>query len=187
MGERVLVLAAGSGVGTAAVQLASAAGATVIGTSRTPQKLERARALGMETGVDTTTEDLAEAVNQATYGGGVNAVLDLVGGRLLEAALRVVALRGRVVAVGTMGGSRIELDLGLLLRRRIRLAGTVLRSLPLEEKIVLAREFSGAVLPLLSSGRIRPVVDAVIGFDQVEKAHARMEENANFGKIVLKW
>jgi NADPH:quinone reductase len=188
VGERLLVLAVGSGVGTAALQLASAAGATVIGTSRSADKLRRATAeLGLETAVDTSKEDLAEAVNQATYGSGVHAVLDLVGGKLLEASLRVVALRGRVAAVGTTGGSKVEVDLGLLLRRRIHLFGTVLRSRPLEEKIALAREFSGAVIPLLSSARIRPVIDSVFPFDAVRAAHERMEENASFGKIVLTW
>lgn len=187
VGERLLVLAVGSGVGTAALQLAGAAGATVIGTSRSAAKLKRARELGMEIGVDTTREDLAEAVNQATYGSGVHAVMDLVGGPLLEASLRVVALRGRVCVVGTTGGSKVEVDLGLLLRRRIHLFGTVLRSRPLEEKIALAREFSSAVLPLISSGRIRPVVDSTFPFAQVRKAHERMEGNDSFGKIVLTW
>jgi glycine cleavage system H protein len=187
MGERLLILAVGSGVGTAALQLASAAGATVIGTSRTAAKLKQAMEMGMEVGVDTSKEDLAEAVNQATYGSGVHAVLDLVGGKLLEASLRVVALRGRVVVVGTTGGSKVEVDLGLLLRRRIHLFGTVLRSRPLEEKIALAREFSNAVLPLISSGRIRPVIDSVFPMDAIRAAHERMEENASFGKIVLTW
>jgi NADPH2:quinone reductase len=187
MGERLLILAVGSGVGTAALQLASAAGATVIGTSRTAAKLKQAMEMGLEVGVDTSKEDLAEAVNQATYGSGVHAVLDLVGGKLLEASLRVVALRGRVVVVGTTGGSKVEVDLGLLLRRRIHLFGTVLRSRPLEEKIALAREFSNAVLPLISSGRIRPVIDSVFPFDAIRSAHERMEENASFGKIVLTW
>ena len=141
----------------------------------------------METGVDTSREDLAEAVNQATYGSGVHAVLDLVGGKLLEASLRVVAARGRVIVVGTTAGSKVELDLGLLLRRRVHLLGTVLRTRPLEEKISLAREFSNAVLPLLSSGRIRPVIDSEFPFQDVRKAHERMETNVNFGKIVLTW
>lgn len=187
MGERLLILAVGSGVGTAALQLAGAAGATVIGTSRTAAKLKQATEMGLEVGVDTSKEDLAEAVNQATYGSGVHAVLDLVGGKLLEASLRVVALRGRVVVVGTTGGSKVEVDLGLLLRRRIHLFGTVLRSRPLEEKIALAREFSNAVLPLISSGRIKPVIDSVFPFDAIRSAHERMEENASFGKIVLTW
>ncbi|HEY0015736.1 MAG TPA: NAD(P)H-quinone oxidoreductase [Longimicrobium sp.] len=187
MGERLLILAVGSGVGTAALQLASAAGATVIGTSRTAGKLKRAQEMGLEIAIDTGKEDLAEAVNQATYGSGVHAVLDLVGGKLLEASLRVVALRGRVVVVGTTGGANVQVDLGLLLRRRIHLFGTVLRSRPLEEKIALAREFSNAVLPLISSARIRPVVDSVFPMADIRKAHERMEENASFGKIVLTW
>jgi NADPH2:quinone reductase len=187
MGERLLIHAVGSGVGTAAVQLARAAGATTIGTSRTPEKLARAAELGLEVGIDTEREDLAEAVNQATYGSGVHAVLDLVGGRLLEASLRVLALRGRVIVVGTTAGSKAEIDLGVLLRRRLQMIGTVLRSRPLEEKIALAREFSGSVLPLLSSGRIRPVVDTVFPFTDIRAAHERMEDNASFGKIVLRW
>ena len=187
MGERVLIHAVGSGVGTAAVQLAHAAGALTIGTSRTAEKLKRATELGLEVGIDTSTEDLAEAVNQATYGSGVQAVLDLVGGTLFEASLRVLALRGRLIVVGTTGGAKAEIDLGLLLRRRLQLFGTVLRSRPLEEKIALAREFSRSVLPLFSSGRIRPVVDTVFPFSEIRAAHERMERNESFGKIVLKW
>ncbi|HEU4456139.1 MAG TPA: NAD(P)H-quinone oxidoreductase [Longimicrobium sp.] len=187
MGERLLIHAVGSGVGTAAVQLARAAGATTIGTSRTASKLQRAAELGLEVGIDTSKEDFAEAVNQATYGSGVHAVLDLVGGKLLEASLRVVALRGRVIVVGTTAGAKAEIDLGVLLRRRIHLIGTVLRSRPLEEKIALAREFSGSVIPLLSSGRIKPVVDSVMKFSDIRKAHERMEKNETFGKIVLTW
>ena len=187
MGERVLVHAVGSGVGTAAVQLLRAAGAMVIGTSRTASKLERAVELGMEVGVDTSREDLAEAVNQATYGSGVHAVLDLVGGKLLENSLRVLALRGRLIVVGTTGGAKAEVDLGLVLRRRIHLIGTVLRTRPLEEKIALAREFSKTVLPLLSSERVKPVVDSTFSFGQIAEAHKRMESNDTFGKIVLTW
>lgn len=187
VGERVLIHAVGSGVGTAALQLARAAGANTLGTSRTADKLRRAEELGLEVGIDTAREDLAEAVNQATYGSGVHAVLDLVGGKLLEASLRVLALKGRAIVVGTTGGSKAEIDLGLLLRRRIHLFGTVLRSRPLEEKIALAREFSSSVLPLLSSGRIRPVVDSSFSFRDIRKAHERMESNSTFGKIILIW
>jgi len=187
VGERVLIHAVGSGVGTAALQLARAAGAVTLGTSRTPDKLKQAEALGLEVGIDTAREDLAEAVNQATYGSGVDAVMDLVGGKLLEASLRVLALRGRAIVVGTTAGSKAEIDLGLLLRRRLHLFGTVLRSRPLEEKIALAREFSSSVLPLLSSGRIKPVVDSTFRFADIRKAHERMESNSTFGKIVLTW
>jgi putative PIG3 family NAD(P)H quinone oxidoreductase len=187
MGERLLIHAVGSGVGTAALQLAHAAGAMTLGTSRTRDKLRRAEELGLEVGIDTSREDLAEAVNQATYGSGVHAVLDLVGGALLEASLRVLALRGRAIIVGTTGGARAEIDLGLLLRRRIHLFGTVLRTRPLEEKIALAREFSNVVLPLFSSGRIKAVVDSSFRFGEIRKAHERMESNSTFGKIILVW
>lgn len=187
MGERVLIHAVGSGVGTAAVQLAHAAGAVVVGTSRSPEKLRRAEELGMDVGIDTATEDLAAALESATYGSGVHAVVDLVGGRILEASLRGLALGGRVVVVGTVAGSKVELDLGLLIRRRIRIVGTVMRTRPLEEKIALAREFSSTVLPLLSSGKIRPVVDRVYPFSEVADAHRQMEDNDSFGKIVLTW
>jgi NADPH2:quinone reductase len=187
VGERVLIHAVGSGVGTAAVQLAHTAGAVTIGTSRTADKLRRAEALGLDTGIDTSREDLAAALENATYGSGVHAVLDLVGGKVLEASLRGLAQGGRVVVVGTVAGSKVELDLGLLLRRRIRIVGTVLRTRPLEEKIALAREFSSTVLPLLSSGKIRPVIDRTYSFGEIAEAHRQMESNDSFGKIVLKW
>ena len=187
MGERVLIHAVGSGVGTAALQLARAAGAVTIGTSRSPEKLARAAELGLDVGIDTGKEDLAAALENATYGSGVHAVVDLVGGRILEESLRGLAQGGRVVVVGTVAGSKVELDLGLLLRRRIRIVGTVLRTRPLEEKIALAREFSSTVLPLLSSGKIRPVIDRVYPFAEIADAHRQMEGNDTFGKIVLKW
>jgi NADPH2:quinone reductase len=99
----------------------------------------------------------------------------------------VLALKGRLIVVGTTGGDKAEVDLGLLLRRRVHLFGTVLRSRPLEEKMALARDFSSSVLPLVSSGRIRPVIDSVYPFTQIRAAHAHMESNASFGKIVLTW
>jgi putative PIG3 family NAD(P)H quinone oxidoreductase len=187
MGERVLIHAVGSGVGTAALQLARAAGAVTIGTSRSPDKLRRAAELGLDVGIDTAKEELAAALESATSGGGVHAVMDLVGGKLLEESLRGLAQGGRVVVVGTVAGSTVELDLRLLLQRRIRIVGTVLRTRPLEEKIALAREFSSTVLPLLSSGKIRPVIDRVVPFAGVADAHRQMEENDTFGKVVLKW
>lgn len=187
MGERVLIHAVGSGVGTAALQLARAAGALVIGTSRSADKLRRAAELGLDVAIDTSREELPAALENATYGSGVHAVVDLVGGKLLEESLRGMAQGGRVVVVGTVAGSKVELDLGLLLRRRIRIVGTVLRTRPLEEKIALAREFSSTVLPLLSSGKIRPVIDRVYPFADIADAHRQMEQNDTFGKIVLKW
>jgi putative PIG3 family NAD(P)H quinone oxidoreductase len=187
LGERLLIHAVGSGVGTAAAQLARVAGAEVIGTSRTAEKLARAAELGVEHGIDSSAEDWVAAVERITGGAGVNAVLDLVGGGYLAGNLRALATKGRIVVVGTVAGAAAELDLGLLLRRRAQLMGTVLRARPLEEKIALAREFSDAVLPLLASGRVRPVVERVYPFAEIADAHRQMERNESFGKIVLAW
>jgi putative PIG3 family NAD(P)H quinone oxidoreductase len=187
MGERLLIHAVGSGVGTAAVQLARAAAVTTLGTSRTAEKLQRARELGLDVGIGAAEEGWAARVEQETEGEGVNAILDLVGGDYLPDNLRVLATRGRLVVVGTVAGARAELDMGLLLRKRLHLLGTALRTRPLEEKIALAREFSDHVLPLFSAGRIRPVVDRVYPFTEVRAAHGQMEGNQSFGKIVLRW
>jgi len=186
-GERLLVHAVGSGVGTAALQLARVAGATVIGTSRSPDKLARARALGLDTGIDASAGDWAQQVEDATGKAGVQAILDLVGGSYLGGNLRVLAPRGRMIAVGIPGGARAELDLGALLYKRLRIYGTVLRARPLEEKIALAREFAERVLPLFAAGRLRPVVDRVHSFAEVRDAHRLMESDATFGKVVLRW
>lgn len=188
LGERLLIHAVGSGVGTAALQLAVAAGATVLGTSRTAEKLERARVLGLDVAIDSAQEDVAGAVERATGGRGVHAVLDLIGGAGLGANLRaLVPSGGRIVVVGSLAGAEAPLELGLLMRKRARLIGTVLRTRPLEEKIALARRFDEQAIPLLASGRVRPVVDRSYRFEEIAEAHGYMESNESFGKIVLTW
>ncbi|MEX2582197.1 MAG: NAD(P)H-quinone oxidoreductase [Gemmatimonadota bacterium] len=187
VGERVLIHAVGSGVGTAALQLARAAGAITLGTSRTAAKLASAAELGLDQGFDTSDVGWVEKIASATANEGINVVLDLVGGDYLPINLRLLAPRGRAIIVGTIAGSRAELDLRLMMQKRVQLMGTVLRARPLEEKISLAREFSDAVLPLFASGRIRPVIGQVYSFEDVVKAHRTMEENRSFGKMVLMW
>jgi NADPH:quinone reductase len=187
LGERLLVHAVASGVGTAALQLARAAGIETIGTSRSAEKLARARELGLGAGIDASDGDWEPRVMNATGGAGVDAVLELVGGDYLPRSLRLLAPRGRLVLVGTMAGSRAEIDLGLVLRRRLRIVGTALRSRPLEEKIALARDFSALVLPLLDDGRLRPIVDRVLSFADIVDAHRSLERDETFGKIVLRW
>jgi putative PIG3 family NAD(P)H quinone oxidoreductase len=188
LGERLLIHAVGSGAGTAALQLAVAAGATVLGTSRTAEKLERARVLGLDVAIDSSQEDVAGAVERATGGRGVHAVLDLIGGAGLGANLRaLVPSGGRIVVVGSLAGAEAPLELGLLMRKRARLIGTVLRTRPLEEKIALARRFDEQAIPLLASGRVRPVVDRSYRFEEIAEAHGYMESNESFGKIVLTW
>jgi NADPH2:quinone reductase len=186
-GERLLIHAVGSGVGTAAVQLARAAGATVLGTSRSASKLARAADLGLDTGIDSSQDSWAARLDAATEGKGVNAILDLLGGSYLPDSLRALAPRGRLILVGLTAGRRAELDLGTILNKRLRIVGTVLRSRPLEEKISLAREFSERVLPMFEPGHLRPVIDRVFSFSEIREAHRLMESDSNFGKIVLRW
>ncbi len=186
-GETLLVHAIGSGVGLAALQLAHAVGARVFGTSRSAWKLKRATELGLDLAIDVGREAFDEVVLGATGGKGVETVLDLVGGGYLSGNLRALARRGRMAVVGLVAGRTAELDLGLLLRKRLTLIGTVLRSRSLEEKIAVAAAFRETALPLFETGRLRPVVDRVYPFAEVVAAHEYMESDRNFGKIVLRW
>jgi len=189
MGARVLIHAAASGVGTAAIQVAHAAGATVYGTSRTAEKLQRLDELNL--GLDKSMAvggqpaNFVEAVQKWTNGAGVDVILDLVGGDYLAANLEVLASRGRLICVGTMAGAKSEIDLGLLLRKRGTIIGTMLRGRSIEEKAEATQLFASSVLPLVSRGAIRPVIDRVYPADEIRDAHERMESNASFGKIVL--
>jgi len=186
-GWTVLVHAVGSGVGTAALQLALAAGANVVGTSRTADKLERARALGLEHGLLVAKDEprFAEEVRRRSGGEGAAVIVDFVGAAYAAENLAALAPGGRMVVVGTMAGPKVQLDLGVLMRKRGELIGTVLRPRPLEEKIRATRLFARDALPLLASGRVRPVVDAVLPLERVREAHERLEKNDSFGKLVL--
>lgn len=187
LGETVLVHAVGSGVGTAALQLAKAAGARVVGTSRSAWKLERATSLGLDLGVDTTREDFADAALAFTNGAGVDAVLDLVGAAYLAGNLRALASRGRLVFVGTVAGSSAELDMRTVMGKRLHLVGTTLRARPLEEKIQATRALARHALPLIEQRRILPVLDRVLPAEEAREAHRLLEEGAVFGKVVLRW
>jgi NADPH2:quinone reductase len=183
-GEVLLVHAAGSGVGTAAVQLGAALGAFVIGTARTPDKLERARPLGLDAGVVSENARFADAVRKIDPAG-VHVVLELIGGAYVDEDLRCARERGRIVLIGLMAGVRHEIDLALILRRRLRITGTQLRARPLEEKLAVMRTFEDQVVPLLARGKVQPVIDTIMPLDQAAAAHARMATNEGFGKIVL--
>jgi NADPH:quinone reductase len=182
-GECLLVHAVGSGVGTAAVQLGRALGAFVIGTARTADKLERARPLGLDAGVVPEGGRFADAVRKIAEPA---VVLELVGGGYVGEDLRCLQPLGRIVLVGLLAGARQEIDLGLVLTRRARLLGTVLRSRPLEEKLAAMRAFEDRVVPLLARGKLAPVIDVVMPLDDAARAHERMASNAGFGKIVLR-
>jgi putative PIG3 family NAD(P)H quinone oxidoreductase len=187
MGETALIHAVASGVGTAGLQLARAGGARVVGTSRSPAKLERARELGLDVAVDASSGSWVDRINAAIGREQIHVILDLVGGGYLDGNLRVLGQRGRMIIVGLTSGSRGELDMGLVLRKRLTMIGTTLRARPIEEKIALARDASERLIPLFDAGKLRPVVDRVLSFADIRKAHELMESNETFGKIVLRW
>jgi putative PIG3 family NAD(P)H quinone oxidoreductase len=184
MGERVLIHAAGSGVGTAAIQLAHAAGAQTFGTARSPQKLIRAQELGLD--VALAAEEFAAVVREATHDEGVQVLIDFVGAPYFAQNLEALAVGGRLVQVGTMGGNRAEIDLGILMRKRLQLFGTVLRARSLEEKALVTRRFENHVVPLLAKGQVQPIVDRVFALHEAAQAHEYMENNSNFGKVLLR-
>ncbi len=185
--ERVLIHAIGSGVGLAASQLARAIGAVPYGTSRTADKIDRARELGLEDGVvlDRDTRPLAGAVSRWTDDRGIDVILDLVGGSYVAAGIEVLAPRGRLILIGTVAGAQAPLDLRRVLTRRLTIRGTVLRARPLEEKISATRAFAAEIVPLLARGSVAPVIDSVFPLDQIVAAHRHLESNATFGKVVI--
>lgn len=187
IGETVLIHAVASGVGTAALQIAHVAGARTVGTSRSAAKLDRAKQLGLDIAIDASRGDWAAGIEGAIGVDRVHAVVDLVGGSYLEGNLRVVGPKGRIVVVGLTAGSSAQFNMGLLLRKRLTMVGTVLRARPIEEKIALAREFEQRLVPLFETRRLEPVLDRVFRFEEIRAAHELMESNQTFGKIILRW
>ena len=186
-GDAVLVHAVGSGVGLAAVQLARLVGAVPYGTSRTADKIERARELGMEDGVAVRGDLGAIAARAAewTGGAGMNVVLDLVGGDYTAASIPAMARQGRLILIGTMGGTATAVDLRRILSWRLTVRGTVLRARPIEEKIAVTRRFAAEVSPALARGLVRPTIDSRFPLGAAADAHRRLEGNETFGKVVL--
>jgi len=185
-GETVLIHAAGSGVGVAAAQIAKTMGASlVIGTAGTAAKLDQAKALGLDVGVNYREQDFAEETLNATGGRGADVILDVIGADYWERNMRALATRGRMVLVGMMGGNTVNANLGVLLAKRASVRGTTLRARPLEEKAEATRAFEKSVLPHIASGRIRIIVDRVFPLAEAAAAHEYMAANQNFGKVVL--
>ncbi|HEX8187137.1 MAG TPA: NAD(P)H-quinone oxidoreductase, partial [Pyrinomonadaceae bacterium] len=188
-GERVLIHAVGSGVGTAAAQLARAAGAgAVYGTARTAGKVERAREFGMDDGMVVSDDPraFAAAVQGWTKDSGVNVILDLVGASYLDANLEALAPRGRLLLVGTLGGASASLNFRHVMGKRLRVIGTVLRARSTEEKAAAVRRFAAEVVPLLDRGLVRPVIDRTFGLRDADAAYDHLESNETFGKVVLR-
>lgn len=184
-GERVLIHAIAGGVGTAAVQLAHAMGCFVFGTTRSFAKLEKAKLLGLDVGIDATREDFADVIKSKTNGEGVQVIVDHVGASILASNINSLSIGGRLVLVGLLGGSEATISLTPFLRNRLTVVGTTLRARPLNEKLAATRYFARTALPWFERGLVRPVIDRTFPLDQIRDAQERMESNAGFGKIVI--
>ena len=187
--ESALIHAAASGVGTAAIQMAKAISECkqIFATAGSQQKLELCRSLGATHTINYKESDFADAVLSVTENRGVDVIMDFVGATYWEKNLKSVALDGRMVVLGLLGGGMTKegLDMGAILRKRVRLTGSTLRSRPLEYKSRLASEFESRAMPLFVNGQLKAVVDSTFSVENVEDAHKRMTANLNVGKIIL--
>lgn len=184
-GESLLVHAGGSGVGTAAIQMAHHIGATVYFTAGSREKIDRALALGADAGINYKTEDFVQEIKRLTAGRGVHVIEDFLGASYLARNLAALRPGGRLVIVATMGGAKVELDLSALMRKCLSIYGSVMRSRPLADKRAITERFRERWLPVLLEGAIKPIIDSTYPLAEARAAHERMEANLNFGKIIL--
>jgi len=185
-GETVLVHGGSSGIGTTAIQLARAFGAQVAVTAKSAAKLARCAELGASILVDYQSQDFVEAVRAATGGAGADVVLDIVGAKYLARNLDVLAPNGRLLIIGMQGGTRAEVDLSLLMRKRAAVVATTLRARPLSEKAAICAGVVEHVWPLVEAGEVSPVVDRVLPITDVSEAHRVVEASEHIGKVVLR-
>jgi putative PIG3 family NAD(P)H quinone oxidoreductase len=184
-GERLLVHGGASGIGTTAIQLARAFGAIVFATAGSDDKCEACRSLGAAVAINYRTQDFVEVVRAETSAAGMDVILDIVGGSYFPRNIDCLAMHGRLVQIGLMGGPKTELNLRSVLDRRLTITGSTLRARSVAEKGALAREVETHVWPLLSGGRVAPVIDRVFPLSQAAAAHQRLESGEHVGKIVL--
>ena len=184
-GETLLVHGGSSGIGTAAIQLAKAFGAKVITTAGSAEKCEACRKLGADLAINYKTEDFVAATKAATGGKGAEVILDMVGGDYIERNYEAAAVEGRVVQIAFQGSPKATVDFRRIMLKRLTHTGSTLRARSVADKGAIARAVETNVLPLLASGRVRPVMDSTFTLRKAADAHARMETSAHIGKIVL--
>ena len=184
-GEWLLVHGGASGIGTTAIQMATAFGAKVIVTVGSAEKARACEALGAARAINYHEEDFVEAVREATGGNGANVILDMVGGDYIERDLKAAALEGRIVQIAFLKGSKVELDLMRLMMRRLTLTGSTLRAQSPEAKARMAKAIEERVWPLIAAGKVKPVLDSTFELAQAADAHRRIDDPAHVGKIVL--
>lgn len=184
-GETVLIHAGASGVGTAGIQMARETEANVLVTAGSAEKIAHCIELGAAAGCNYKERGFADWVHERTEGRGVDVIEDFIGAAYWDDNLKSLATGGRLVLVGFMGGTKAQTNLGLILMKRLRIFGSVLRSRPLADKIDITRRFQTDWLPLLKAGRIKPIIDRSFRLHEAADAHRYMEANKNVGKIIL--
>jgi putative PIG3 family NAD(P)H quinone oxidoreductase len=183
--ETILVHGGAGGIGTMAIQLASQLGARVLTTAGTPEKLALCSSLGADVTINYRDEDFVEVTREATDGHGADVILDNMGAKYLARNLDALAVEGRLVVIGMQGGSKAELDLAILLRKRGAVIATSLRARPTEGKCAICAAVAEHVWPLVAEGRVRPIVERTLPLDEVRAAHELMESGEHTGKILL--
>ena len=184
-GDTVLVHGGTSGIGTTAIQLATAWGARVFATAGSEAKARACEALGAVRGIDYKTEDFVEVIRAQTKGYGIDITLDMVAGSYVQRNLDIAAVEGRVVTISTLGGSRAEINLGMIMIKRLTLTGSTLRSRTVAQKAAVAEAVRQNVWPLLETGKVRPVIFKTFPLADASEAHRLMESSNHIGKIVL--
>jgi putative PIG3 family NAD(P)H quinone oxidoreductase len=184
-GETLLVHGGGGGIGTAAIQLGREHGCRVLVTAGSAAKLARCVELGADAGINYALEDFVARTRELTEGRGADVVLDIMGASYLGRNLEVVATDGRVVVIGMQGGTHADIDLGVMMRRRVSLISTALRARPAAQKAAIVAAFAAEVVPRLAFGAVRPVIDRVLPFEAAGEAHRLMEAGGAVGKILL--
>jgi putative PIG3 family NAD(P)H quinone oxidoreductase len=184
-GETFLVHGGSSGIGTTAIMLAKAFGATVIATAGSPEKCEACRKLGADVAIDYNKEDFVAVTKEATGKNGANLILDMIGGDYVDRNFEAAAVEGRIVQIATQKGTKVTADLRRLMLKRLTLTGSTLRARPVADKAAIARALEAKVWPLLEAGKVRPVIDSTYPLAKAADAHARMETSLHIGKIML--
>ncbi|MBL7994194.1 NAD(P)H-quinone oxidoreductase [bacterium] len=184
-GETCLIYAGGSGVGTAAIQIAKFVKATVLATAGSQEKMRRCIELGADHVFDHKEDQFISKIQQLTKVTGIDLILDTIGAKHFANNIDLLSYRGRLILIGLLSGSMAEVDLGQVLKKNILMRGSTLRNLPIQEKILLTQKIKSFVLPLFEDRVLKPVIDSVYPIQQIENAHQRMLGNRNFGKIVI--
>jgi NADPH2:quinone reductase len=184
-GETLLVHGGSSGIGTTAIQLAKAFGARVVTTAGSAEKCQACRELGADVAVNYREDDFVAATKEATGGSGADLILDMVGGDYIQRNYEAAAVEGRIVQIAFQGSAKATVDFTRLMLKRLRHTGSTLRARSVEDKGAIARAIEDKVLPLLASGKVKPIIDSTFPLADAKAAHERMESSAHVGKIVL--